>query len=130
MASSIEIDVSANISKFKTAMDRASLEGNKLNKNLNKAFAGIKTTMRAVSALAGVAVAGGLGSMAKSAINAADEVEKMSRRTGQSAKMISEMRFALSQNDATMSDYGNSLRNINKNTQNAVDGLQTQTLRR
>ena len=105
MASSIEIDVSANIAKFKTAMDRASMEGNKLNKNLNKAFGGIKTAMRAVGALAGVAVVGGLVSMTKSSINAADAIQKLGIRTGASAEFLSEMRFALSQSDVSTKEY-------------------------
>lgn len=125
MASSIEIDVSANIAKFKTAMDRASMEGNKLNKNLNKAFGGIKTAMRAVGALAGVAVVGGLVSMTKSSINAADAIQKLGIRTGASAEFLSEMRFALSQSDVSTKEFANSLVKLNKSSQDAADGLST-----
>lgn len=126
MASSIEIDVSANIAKFKTAMDKAAMEGQALNRKLDRAFKGVNTVMRSVGALAGVAVAGGLGTMAKQAINAADQVEKLSRRTGGSVKFLSEMRFALSQNDVSMKEFETSLRKINKSTADAAAGLSTQ----
>jgi len=74
----------------------------------------------------GVAIAG-LANLAKKSLDAADSVEKLSRRTGGSAKFLSEMRFALSQNDASLSDFGNSLRKINKSAQDAADGLSTPT---
>ena len=90
MASSIEIDVSANIAKFKTAMDRASKEGSKLNKDLTKAFGGIKTAVRSLGALAGVAAAGGIAAMTKASINSADKIGKLSTRIGASSEALSE----------------------------------------
>jgi len=126
MASSIEIDVSANIAKFKASMDKAAIEGNKLNKRLDRAFKGVSNAMRSVGALAGVAVAGGLGAMAKSAINSADAIQKLGIRTGASAGFLSEMRYALSQNDVAMKDFEGALRKINKSSQEAGDGLSTQ----
>ena len=127
MPSSIEIDVSANIAKFKTAMDKAALEGNKLNKKLDSAFKGVSKVMRGIGALAGVAVAGGLLAMGKRAIDAADNIEKLGRRTGATAEFLSEMRFSLSQNDVSMGEFETSLRKINKSTADAAAGLKTQT---
>ena len=64
MASSIEIKVAADIAQFKSGMDKAAMEGKKLNKKLSKSFKAIGNVMRSVGTLAGIAVAGGLGSMA------------------------------------------------------------------
>lgn len=125
MASSIEIDVSANIAKFKTAMDKAAIEGGKLNKKLDKAFGSIGKAMKAVGALAGVAVAGGLAAMVKSSINAADAIQKLGVRTGASAEFLSEMRFALSQSDVSAKEFENSLIKLNKSTKDAGNGLST-----
>jgi len=100
---------------------------NKVQGNVSKLDNSFKKLNSGIAAFGlGVAITK-MASLGKGAIDTADAVEKLSRRSGQSARMISEMGFALSQNDATMADYGNSLRNINKNTQNAVDGLQTQS---
>ena len=125
MSSAIEIDVSANIAKFKASMDKASLEGQKLNKNLNKAFKGINTAMKSIGALAGVAVAGGMGAMAKKSIDAADAIQKLGVRTGASAEFLSEMRLAISQSDVSTTEFANSLTKLNKSSQDAADGLST-----
>lgn len=97
MASIIEVDVSANIAKFKAALDKAALEGQRLNKKLDRAFKGIRTAMKAVGVLAGFSVAGGLGAMAKSSIDAADKIQKLSTRLGASAEALSQYRYVASQ---------------------------------
>lgn len=127
MASSIEIDVSADIAKFKSAMDKAALEGSKLNKKLSKSFKAIGNVMKGIGALAGVAVAGGFASMAKSSINAADAIQKLGVRTGASTKFLSEMRLGLSQAAVSQGEFETALRKINKSTADAAAGLSTQT---
>ena len=107
-------------------MDRAAKEGQNLNKRLNSAFGSIKKVMSTVGVLAGVAVGGGLATLGKRAIDSADNIEKLGRRTGATAEFLSEMRFALSQNAVSQGEFETALRKINKSSQDAADGLSTQ----
>ena len=125
--SSIVIDVSANIAKFKAGMDKAALEGKALNKRLGSAFNGISKAMRGIGALAGVAVGGGIATLGKRAIDAADDIQKLGIRTGATAEFLSEMRFALSQSGVSTNEFETALKKLNKSTQDGLDGLSTTT---
>ena len=109
------------------ARDETRTAFNSVKKNVSGLDRAAKRATAGLGGLAGGAVLVGLGNIAKKSINAADAVEKLSRRTGGSAQFLSEMRFALSQNDASLSDFENSLRKINKSAQDAADGLSTPT---
>lgn len=90
--SSIEIDVAANIAKFKAAMDKMAVEGQGLNRKLDRAFAGVRKTMQSLGTLAGVSVGGSLVVMGKQAINSADKIQKLSQRLGASSEALSQYR--------------------------------------
>ena len=87
-----------------------------------------RISAKAKAGIAGIAGAAGITALArltKQTLNAADEIEKLSRRSGASARFLSEMRLSLSQNDVTMTEFNTSLRKINKSSQDAADGLST-----
>jgi len=86
-----------------------------------------KAARNARGSIAGVAAAAGIAAittLTKKTLDAADAIEKLGRRSGGSARFLSEMRHGLSQNDITINEFNKSLIKINKSTQDAADGLQ------
>lgn len=78
-----------------------------------------------IAGVASVAALAALKRLATQTIDAADDIEKLGRRSGATARFISEMRHGLSQSAITMNDFNKSLIKINKSSQDAADGLTT-----
>ena len=106
--------------------DKTGKAFNSVKGRLDRLDRSVSKLSRGFGALAGGAVVGGMGAIAKKSIDAADAIQKLGIRTGASAGFLSEMRYALSQNDVAMKDFEGALRKINKSSQEAGDGLSTQ----
>lgn len=76
--------------------------------------------------LVGTAIAGGLGLIAKSAVNLAKELTTVSEQTGVSATMLAHMKGAADLADVSLSTVGDSISNLNKSIINSQDGTSRQ----
>lgn len=115
--SRLDIDARDRTAKVFASIDRKLTNMDRLARRLSGGLA----------AVGGGAVLAGIGSVAKKALDAGDQIEKLSRRSQASARFLSEMRHSLNQNGVTLAEFTTGLRNLNKNTANAVDGLKTQS---
>ena len=76
-----------------------------------------------IMTVAGAAIVGGIGLMVKSYVEAGDEIDKMSKRTGLSATALSELGFAAEISGATLADVEKGIKRMASAIIDAEDGL-------
>lgn len=109
---SLLIDLGANVARLQQDMDRASRVVSSWESRTQRTLAGVKT------AFAGLGVAIGTGAFVagvKNAINAMDDLGKMSQRVGVSVESLSALKFAGDLADVSMEQLSTGLRQLSKN---------------
>lgn len=106
-----------------TAKDKSGPAFKSFRRSLGNAAKGI-------AKVAGGALAAGIGGfavMAKSALDSADRVQKLSQQLGASTELLSELRGIASLSGTNLEAVGKAIGNMSKNIGNAQRGLKTQT---
>jgi hypothetical protein len=101
-------------------------------KDDEKKFTGMSTRMTAgfrktgaAMTVAGAAIVAGLGSMIKKYVEAGDQIDKMSRRTGIAATTLSELKYAADITGASFTDVEKGVKRMAKTIADAGDGMAT-----
>jgi hypothetical protein len=113
-AGSIVIDLLMRTGSFETDTDRASKKLVKLRKDV-EGFA-----VAAGAAFSGVALA--VAAFAKSSIDAADDLQSLSERSGESVEAINGLGYAAEMSGSSMDDMATALRNLNDRLSKAASG--------
>lgn len=90
--------------------------------SVRQKFGNVARTATRVGAGIGLAAGAGFAKMAKDAIDAADEVGKLSRTIGVSTENLSQMKGVLELTGGSFDQYTNSLRKMQRNIVNFNDG--------
>lgn len=99
-------------------LDKLKNKSSSMGDFMGNAFGSIQTKF----ALMGAAAVSAFGVMVKSAIDAADEINKLSQRTGVSAEQLSTMKYAAELSDVSIDKLATSFKFLNKNISDAADG--------
>ncbi|MBL1293068.1 MAG: hypothetical protein COB61_004265 [Thiotrichales bacterium] len=109
--------------KFKiSAQDRTKTAINSFKQNLKGANAAVLAFRGAIVGLAGVAV---LGRIAARTLDAADEIQKLTQRTGVSAEALSQYRFVAQQSGVSFETLTGGIVKMQKSLSDANAGLST-----
>ena len=92
------IDIEARFAKFQDGLDRAKKQTDGFISGIARSFASLG---RVAGPIAGIASFAGLVAGIKSAADAADELDKVSQKTGVTTKALSELKFAAEINNVT-----------------------------
>lgn len=92
------IDIEARFAKFQDSLDRAKKQTDGFVSGISRSFASLGNI---AGPLAGVASLAGLVAGIKSAADAADELDKVSQKTGVTTEALSELKFAAEINNVT-----------------------------
>ncbi|MFV5212691.1 hypothetical protein ACLIIZ_03050 [Azonexus caeni] len=117
-AGSIVVDLLMRTGAFETDTARAE----KLMKQRMKAIEEAVNKAAAAAAGAGVVVAGAMALMVKNASAAADELSKLSQRTGVTVQSLSALNYAASLNDASIQELGNGIKGLSNKMLAAQSG--------
>jgi len=113
------VSLSANIAQFTSAMDKAAYEAQQKSMRMQKAF---DMASEALAALGTVATAAVFTRLIANAANVADEMGKMSARTGVATEALSGFNYAASLSDVASSDLQAALVKLNVKLGEARDG--------
>ncbi len=120
--SKLSIDLSANIAKFESDMGRAARISQKRTKQMKR---DAKIAGRAISAaFVGVGVA--MAAMVKRTTAVADQMQKLSLRTGISTKALSEYKHATELSGLSFEQWTNGVKRMQRALSDADVGLSTQ----
>jgi len=121
------VALSADIARFRDDMGKAVKVGNDSSKRIADGFdkmgAGIVKVTGIVAGLAGVA---GLGALAKSSIDAADNLSKLSQKVGVNIEQLSAMNYAAGLADVSTEALAKGMAKLNKAMYDANNGGKTQ----
>jgi len=117
-AGSIVVDLLMRTGAFETDTARAE----KLMKQRMKGIEESVNKAAAAAAGAGVVVAGAMALMVKNASAAADELSKLSQRTGVTVQSLSALNYAASLNDASIQELGNGIKGLSNKMLAAQSG--------
>ena len=108
-----------NKSVADTAKDEKKLKGmsERTSKNFRK--------MGMAMTVAGGAIIGALGAMTKKFVDAGDEIDKVSRRTGLAAESLSELKYAAELSGGSLADVEKSVKRMSGTILDANSGLET-----
>lgn len=119
MASGVTIDFNANLARFSSQIDKAVADLNKFQsnadrmaKNVNMAFTGLKTLVPA----------GLFVNFVKGTIDAADNLKDMTERTGIAVDVLASLKVVAEQSGASIEEVGIGLKNLAKNVALAKGG--------
>lgn len=119
MASGVTIDFNANLARFSSQIDKAVADLNKFQsnadrmaKNVNMAFTGLKTLVPA----------GLFVNFIKGTIDAADNLKDMGERTGIAIDTLASLKIVAEQSGASIEEVGVGLKNLAKNVALAKGG--------
>ena len=115
----LTIDLNARLAKFEQDMARAGKGIDGLNSKVSSAAAGFKSAFGALGVTLGV---GALASFAKSGIDAADALGKMSLRTGVAVKDLASFQLAAESADTSMEGVAKGLGKLNRSIGEAEAG--------
>ena len=115
----LTIDLNARMAKFEQDMARANKSLDGLSSRASAAASGLKT---AFGALAGTLAVGTIASFAKSGIDAADALAKMSVRTGVAVKDLASFQLAADSADTSMEGVAKGLGKLNRSIGEAEAG--------
>ena len=105
------VRLEAESSKLHSELQRANAQINRFGKNTQSAV-GMAT--KALAGLATVAVAQKMGAMVKEAINAGDELAKMSQKVGVSVENLSALKYSAELSDVSLKQLETGLVKLNK----------------
>lgn len=110
----------AAVQGFKSVLSAAQKTADGVKQTLSAAFNTSKY-------IAGGAIAGGaaLGALVKQGMDAGDKMDKMSKRTGLSAEMLSKLSFAAGQSGTDIDVLEKGVMRLAKNANDAANGLST-----
>lgn len=109
------------VDQLRTSMDK--LDG--AAKNVGKGFELAKT---AVGAFIGLQAVQGVLTFARETINAADQLDEMSERTGIAVQTLSELEYAAKMNGKTLDDVQSALNRVSVKATDAATGNKTAAL--
>ena len=117
-AGSIVVDLLMRTGSFETDTARAEKSLAKFKKEA------LETAKQAGAVLgtAAVAVGGALALMTKQAIDAADEINKLSQKTGESAETLSALSYAFELGDVSGEAFGSSMIKLSRSMSEAAQG--------
>lgn len=95
------IDIEARFAKFQDSLDRAKKQTDGFVSGISRSLAGLG---RIAGPLAGIASLAGLTAAIKSTADAADELDKVSQKTGVTTEALSELKFAAEINNVTFEE--------------------------
>lgn len=101
-----------------TQLDKLKNQSTSMGGIMTSAFGSIHTKL----VLMGTAAVSVFGMMVKSAVDAADEINKLSQRTGISAEQLSTMKYAAELSDISIEQLATAFKFLNKNISDATDG--------
>lgn len=101
-----------------TELDKLKGKSTSISSVLGGAFGSIQTKL----ALMGTAAVSAFALMVKSSVDAADEINKLSQRTGISAEQLSTMKYAAELSDVSLDQLATTIKFLNKNISDATDG--------
>lgn len=105
------VEMSANVARLKTDMDRATSVVSKATRDIDRAIAGVKNSFAALGVGSSAAA---FGSWIKGAIDAADEIGKLAQRTGISTEALSGLKYAADLSGVTLEELSGGIRKLNK----------------
>jgi len=109
------MEFSADTAKFDSDVGRTALM---FQRNMTQMQNGLESLR---NAFIGVAAVTGIGSMVKGAIDAGDELNKMSQKVGISVERLSELKFGAQLADLDVQSLGVGLKGFNKSLVEALD---------
>lgn len=127
MDMSVALKISAGVTG-QQAVDQLRTSMDKLNgaaQNVGKGFELAKT---AVGAFIGLQAVQGVLTFARETINAADQLDEMSERTGLAVQTLSELEFAARMNGKTLDDVQSALNRVSVKATDAATGNKTAAL--
>ena len=108
------------------AQDKSSRVMSKIERRVKSLDDRVRRLSGGLKGLVGGAAVAMLVSLGANSLDAADNIEKLGRKTGATTEFLSEMRLGLSQSAVSQGEFETALRKINKSSQDASDGLSTQ----
>ncbi len=125
----LTVDLIAKVGGFTRGMTQAEREADKraaaIERRLKKMGDGIGKGLRAAAAVA-VAALGAIGVGVKQAIDAADDLSKLSQRTGVSVEALSRLEVAASQSDTSLESLQKGIVNLGRAQLEARKGTEEQ----
>lgn len=118
---SLVVDLVMKTGSFETDTKRASKQAEKFAKDIDRQIA---AASRAI-ALAATAAAAGMAAMVKSAIDAADEISKLSQSTGVATETLSQLKYSADLSGTSFEDLTKGLQRLSKSAADAANGLST-----
>ena len=111
----LNVDLTAKIAKFEDSMNNATRSVDKLNAKSGALAAGFKAAFSTVAV-------GGLIAIAKSGIDAADALGKLSARTGVSVKDLAALQLSADSADTSLEDVGKAMLRLKVSVGDAATG--------
>lgn len=115
----LTIDLVAKIANIERDLGKAAHVAERNAKRMEDAFAKVGT---AFAALGGVAALAGIERMVSGTAQAADELSKLSQRTGVAVEGLSALKFAAELNDASLGDLERGLKGLSNKMLDAAKG--------
>lgn len=112
---SLTVDLTAKMAKFEDSMNNATRSVDKLNARTGALSSGLK------AAFSGAAILG-IAAFAKSGIDAADAMAKLSARTGVTVKDLASLQLSAEQADTSLDDVGKALLRLKVSQGDAATG--------
>lgn len=111
MAQGVTIDFNANLSRFSGAVDKAVADLSKFQSNSERIAASVGTAFKGLGVAAGAV---GFAGVIRSAIDAADELGKLSQKLGINVEMLAGYQHAADLSGLSAEAFGAGVRNLSK----------------
>lgn len=115
----LQIDIEARYAKFQDALSTIERDTKKTAASLNSAFGSVKSTLAGLGAAITV---GALVGVVKAAIDAADNLDEMAKRTGVAVDVLGGLGFAAEQSGGSLESIGDVADKLNKAIAGAASG--------
>lgn len=116
---SLVVELSANIAKFQSDMGKAA---HIAQENMDKVKGSIEMAKRALAVFGVGLAAGGFAEMIKGSIDAADQLGKLSQKTGVSVEALSGLKYSAALADVSLEGLGKGLEKLSKNMLSVEQG--------
>lgn len=115
----LQIDIEARYAKFQDALSTIERDTKKTAASLNNAFGSVKATLAGLGAAISVSA---LVGVVRAAIDAADNLDEMSKRTGVAVEVLGGLGFAAEQSGGSLESIGDVADKLNKSIAGAASG--------
>lgn len=123
MARVIDVDFNANLTRFASQIDKGVAELNKFQSNADRMAKNVSGAFKTLGAgLVGTAIV----AFGKNVLNAADDLNDMSIRTGVAVKDLASLRTVAEQNGTSLENVGTALAKLNLSFSQAQGGAKEQ----